>query len=448
MGSKSRVTDVDDCKLSSIVLKVTTFTDPNADAPMFVVGTSGARIGKDEVNDISVPSDSKMNGVAHAVIEFSEGSFFLRDGGFDHSAAVKLVPRRKVWVLETDSRFSAGASVFKSCGRNSEGALLLEIVAGPLRGERRFVSKKGLTIGRAIDNSISLPADRELSRKHSEIVFDDATSQFYICDVGSTNGTYMQLVGPYASRKYKLNINDNVLVARTGFSVNRFDIGFSEEIGVRSTMEDNTAIYQYLKIPGLSNPLVSPLSYLAVYDGHGGSAASAYLSKSLHANVVDCLASAARDIQAAAGVAEQTALDEIITRALRDAFITTDAAFLSSSPDSEHGSTATVVLVMGQRLYCANVGDSRTVLSRNFAAVPLSSDHRPSREDEAKRIKDAGGHIISNRVMGVLAVSRSFGDANLKKSVRVRQQHVRTYLCWSMITSCVLRDVGNDGCGR
>ena len=50
-----------------------------------------------------------------------------------------------------------------------------------------------------------------------------------------------------------------------------------------------------------------------------------------------------------------------------------------------------------QRLYCANVGDSRTLLCRNFKPIALSVDHKPSREDEAKRIRDAGGFVINNR---------------------------------------------------
>jgi len=48
----------------------------------------------------------------------------------------------------------------------------------------------------------------------------------------------------------------------------------------------------------------------------------------------------------------------------------------------------------------------------------MSEDHEPYREDEAKRIKDAGGFVINNRVMGELAVSRAFGDADFKKSIQ------------------------------
>lgn len=45
--------------------------------------------------------------------------------------------------------------------------------------------------------------------------------------------------------------------------------------------------------------------------------------------------------------------------------------------------------------YVANVGDSRAVLSSNegHRVYPLSLDHKPGDDGEAKRIKDAGGEI-------------------------------------------------------
>lgn len=49
----------------------------------------------------------------------------------------------------------------------------------------------------------------------------------------------------------------------------------------------------------------------------------------------------------------------------------------------------------------------------------LSEDHKPGREDEAKRIRDAGGFVINGRVMGELAVSRAFGDVDFKKGLQV-----------------------------
>lgn len=53
-------------------------------------------------------------------------------------------------------------------------------------------------------------------------------------------------------------------------------------------------------------------------------------------------------------------------------------------------------------------------------AVPLSDDHKPNRSDERQRIEDAGGFVIrigTWRVGGILAVSRAFGDKQLKPYV-------------------------------
>lgn len=68
-------------------------------------------------------------------------------------------------------------------------------------------------------------------------------------------------------------------------------------------------------------------------------------------------------------------------------------------------------------LYTANVGDARIVLCRNGKALRLSYDHKGSDENEGRRITNAGGLILNNRVNGVLAVTRALGDAYMKDLV-------------------------------
>lgn len=78
------------------------------------------------------------------------------------------------------------------------------------------------------------------------------------------------------------------------------------------------------------------------------------------------------------------------------------------------GSTGVVVLITPTHILCANAGDSRALLCRSGAALPLSFDHKPNNDSEAARIDRAGGFVKSGRVDGDLAVSRSFGDFSYK----------------------------------
>lgn len=246
-------------------------------------------------------------------------------------------------------------------------------------------------------------ADRELSRRHSGIVREG--HRFFLVDSHSTNGTYMRLEGPYAG-PCALALDDQILVARTGFSINRFDYGVAEETGARKSMEDRTVVVQDLDVVPLRGTARSPQTFAAVFDGHGGAQASSFLRSALHGSV-----------KAAVGRVSPDASDAVLGDALTRAFLECDDAFLNSSEKPSAGSTCVSALLLGRRLVCANVGDSRALLARSASFERLSTDHKPARADEAARIRAAGGFVIHKRVMGELAVSRAFGDADLKRSV-------------------------------
>lgn len=93
----------------------------------------------------------------------------------------------------------------------------------------------------------------------------------------------------------------------------------------------------------------------------------------------------------------------------------------SSSPSRNgeaSGTTITIPPSNARRvLYTANAGDARAVLCRGGKAIRLSYDHKGSDKREAKRIMDAGGFVMSGRVNGVLAVTRSLGDSSMKEFV-------------------------------
>ncbi|XP_027361936.1 probable protein phosphatase 2C 76 isoform X4 [Abrus precatorius] len=100
----------------------------------------------------------------------------------------------------------------------------------------------------------------------------------------------------------------------------------------------------------------------------------------------------------------------------------TDADFLDYEKDTfrDDGSTASTAVLVDNHLYVANVGDSRTIISKAGKAIALSEDHKPNRSDERKRIENAGGVVMwagTWRVGGVLAMSRAFGNRMLKPFV-------------------------------
>lgn len=419
---------------TDVVLKMTAFTDDDA-VTSFRFGPDGGTIGRDAApaNTASVPADKLMKKVAHARVLYSRGGFYLQSGDDDATESgstnsgtfVRLGPSceelddaddddggRMQWPLDPGVVFRAGKSDFRVVAfHESDRTLELEAAGGKLHGVAFTVTADGAGIGRSAENEIHA-GDGELSRRHAAIWFDELTHKFYLIDLGSTNGTFMKLVGPYGE-PYRLEIGDDLLVSQTCLTVNRFDFGVHANMGARKYMEDAHTIIQDLNIEALSCLGLHPQSFFAVYDGHGGAEASSFLGDTLHHNLIDEFRFTKKQFDPLPSL-PRDAVHAMVRQRLIAAFEKTDDEFLRESARPQAGSTATTVLVAGNQLFVANVGDSRTVLSRKRVAVRLSNDHKPSRPDEAQRIRDTGGFVIHGRIMGELAVSRAFGDSPFK----------------------------------
>lgn len=178
----------------------------------------------------------------------------------------------------------------------------------------------------------------------------------------------------------------------------RLSCGYSSFRGKRVTMEDFYDI-KTLKIGGQS------ICLFGIFDGHGGSRAAEYLKEHLFDNLV-----------------KHPKFLTDAKLAISETYQQTDAAFLDSEKDTfrDDGSTASTAVLIDNHLYVANVGDSRTIISKAGKAIALSEDHKPNRSDERKRIENAGGVVMwagTWRVGGVLAMSRAFGNRMLKQFV-------------------------------
>ncbi|KAJ3705318.1 hypothetical protein LUZ61_009023 [Rhynchospora tenuis] len=112
-------------------------------------------------------------------------------------------------------------------------------------------------------------------------------------------------------------------------------------------------------------------------------------------------------------------------KAIKKAYHSTNRKILkkkaSDDVSTRGGSTAvTVIIINGESLVVANVGDSRAIISESGIARRLSVDHEPLMEKE--EIESRGGFVIRQRgnvprVDGQLAMSRAFGDQTVKEHI-------------------------------
>jgi serine/threonine protein phosphatase PrpC len=79
--------------------------------------------------------------------------------------------------------------------------------------------------------------------------------------------------------------------------------------------------------------------------------------------------------------------------------------------------TESVVAKEGQEASVAAGGGGAAVATKEYIATRLTFDHSAENPEEQQRIKAAGGFVTRNRVLGILAVSRSFGDHGMKDFV-------------------------------
>jgi protein phosphatase 2C family protein 2/3 len=149
-----------------------------------------------------------------------------------------------------------------------------------------------------------------------------------------------------------------------------FRVGAATMQGWRYSMEDAQCI-------NLSLPQHPEAGFFAVYDGHGGTATSCYLSEHFHL-----------DIDNLPNIHNKTGI-------IRTA-IEFDKKVMTERNTFRDGSTAVFAIVdkhKGQYLVTlGNVGDSRAVLIKGGKkGIALTKDHLPNNKREKLRILRAGG---------------------------------------------------------
>ncbi|CAM8945120.1 unnamed protein product [Rhodiola kirilowii] len=163
-------------------------------------------------------------------------------------------------------------------------------------------------------------------------------------------------------------------------------------------------------------------TFVGIYDGHGGPETSRYINQHLFEHLKSF-------------TSEQKSISVDV---IKKAFQATEDGFLSivrrqwtMKPQlAAVGSCCLVGVIYDTKLYIANLGDSRAVLGRAVkateyvVAIQLSEEHNASIESvrhEMRSMHPDDAQIVLQkhnvwRVKGIIQISRSIGDAYLKKA--------------------------------
>ncbi|KAK2430352.1 Protein phosphatase 2C family protein [Trifolium repens] len=189
------------------------------------------------------------------------------------------------------------------------------------------------------------------------------------------------------------------------------------------------------------------LAFFGVFDGHGGAKAAEFAANNLEKNILDEVIMSD---------------EEDVEEAVKRGYLNTDSEFMKK--DLQGGSCSVTALIKNGNLIVSNAGDCRAVISKGGVAEALTSDHRPSREDERDRIESLGGYVDLCRgvwrIQGSLAVSRSIGDRHLKqwvtaepetKVIRIEPEHDLLILAsdglWDKVSNQEAVDIARQFCG-
>lgn len=205
----------------------------------------------------------------------------------------------------------------------------------------------------------------------------------------------------------------------------RVQVGVASAQGARAYMEDRYSVVARL-FESLDDPECSP-SLLAVYDGHNGALAAEFATTRFREllSADEFLLDVSRRAKT-----EKLSEDDVakIQLLLCEVFAVVDDEVLelTMSKNKRDGSTVLLGLLVGGKLFIANLGDSRGVWAKGSEeVVRVSVDHKPDLEEESQRVEEAGGKVIFSGCWRVahdeiplrLAISRSLGDHPLKTNL-------------------------------
>lgn len=168
--------------------------------------------------------------------------------------------------------------------------------------------------------------------------------------------------------------------------------------GEREYMEDTHVVAQ----KGL-------IKFYGVFDGHSGKQVSNYLKRHLPRKLLSEVCKS--------DLSTKSVIDTI-NRVYKEI----DLDIMKKKFKGDPGSTAIVALIVRDKCFLINVGDSRGLLISNGKILYRTKDHKPNLKEEKERVLKYGGKVTYDDVPRVsyplsnkeLAMSRAFGDIDYK----------------------------------
>jgi serine/threonine protein phosphatase PrpC len=199
--------------------------------------------------------------------------------------------------------------------------------------------------------------------------------------------------------------------AKTGYSFAKggWDYGTTERtVSIVQVSQQNNRPYQEDRVVVIQKDNIIGVG---LFDGHGGSAVSEQLSAD-----DGIIAESIAEIENHNCKSETvTGCDQIHDLSfLKKTFTDFNATHFKNV---KAGSTAVCAFLLPREMFVVNTGDSRAVGADGYA---ITTDHKPSDPTERARIEKAGGFVAESfgrgpdRVGGILAVSRAFGDTTVQ----------------------------------
>ncbi|KAL2918677.1 hypothetical protein HK105_201511 [Polyrhizophydium stewartii] len=158
-------------------------------------------------------------------------------------------------------------------------------------------------------------------------------------------------------------------------------VGSTSELGGRERQQDELLV----KLDAFTAPCGTPAHLFAVFDGHGseGHKAAAAVKKHTLATVV----------------AQKNKLLADPAQAFKDIYNQIHEELLDDSSIDAYmsGTTAVIVLLVGDKLHVSHVGDSRLVVVSEengvYSGLQVTRDHTCDLDDEYARVKGTGARV-------------------------------------------------------